>query len=147
MACAIHYAQAYHWNVIDDAAISFQYAKNWSLGRGVVFNPGERVEGYTNFLWIALLTPVHAVTARLGLDFTRAAIGLSIVFAVLNLGLVYVVGRRLFDRDWVAVTVALLLCSFDSSFQGYAMSGMENHLVMALALGAVWVWAAKPKRM
>ena len=45
---ATYYARAYHWNVVDDALISFQYAKNWALGRGVVFNSGERVEGYTN---------------------------------------------------------------------------------------------------
>ncbi|MFN0149462.1 MAG: hypothetical protein ACKVU1_01970 [bacterium] len=39
----------------DDAFISFRYAKNWVAGHGLVFNPGERVEGYTNFLWTMLL--------------------------------------------------------------------------------------------
>lgn len=41
-------------HVVDDAYISFRYAKNFVDGHGLVFNPGERVEGYTNFLWVIL---------------------------------------------------------------------------------------------
>ncbi|MBW2529599.1 MAG: hypothetical protein JRI23_35810 [Deltaproteobacteria bacterium] len=37
---------------VDDAYISFQYAKSLVEGDGLVFNPGERVEGYTNFVWV-----------------------------------------------------------------------------------------------
>ena len=39
------------WWTTDDAFISFRYARNLSEGLGLVFNAGERVEGYTNFLW------------------------------------------------------------------------------------------------
>jgi hypothetical protein len=41
----------------DDCFISFRYARNLVEGLGLVFNPGERVEGFTNLswtLWIAL---------------------------------------------------------------------------------------------
>ena len=48
----------------DDAFISFRYVENFLDGRGLVFNPGERVEGYTNFLWIMLLS----LFAGLGVD-------------------------------------------------------------------------------
>ncbi len=34
----------------DDAFISFRYAENLVQGKGLVYNEGERVEGYTNFL-------------------------------------------------------------------------------------------------
>jgi hypothetical protein len=37
--------------VCDDAYISYRYAKNLLDGRGLVYNEGERVEGYSNFLW------------------------------------------------------------------------------------------------
>ena len=37
--------------VLDDAYISFRYARNLVRGHGLVYNLGERVEGYTNFLW------------------------------------------------------------------------------------------------
>jgi arabinofuranosyltransferase len=41
--------------VCDDAFISFRYANNLSKGLGPVFNEGEKVEGYTNFLWTYML--------------------------------------------------------------------------------------------
>ena len=40
------------WFLTDDAFISFRYVRNLLEGHGLVFNPGEYVEGYTNFLWI-----------------------------------------------------------------------------------------------
>ncbi len=40
----------------DDAYTSFRYAKNFAEGDGLVFNKGERVEGYTNFLWVIILS-------------------------------------------------------------------------------------------
>jgi hypothetical protein len=39
------------WWTCDDAFITFRYADNLVRGLGLVFNAGERVEGYTNFLW------------------------------------------------------------------------------------------------
>ncbi|MFT5442480.1 MAG: arabinofuranosyltransferase, partial [Myxococcota bacterium] len=48
----------------DDAFISFRYAKNLAMGHGIVWNPGEYVEGYTNFLWVLIL----AAGMRLGLS-------------------------------------------------------------------------------
>src|SRR5437899_1289235 len=35
----------------DDAFIQFQYAAHLVQGRGLVWLTGERVEGYTSFLW------------------------------------------------------------------------------------------------
>ena len=50
------------WFVTDDAFISFRYARNLSEGYGLVFNPGfERVEGYSNFLWVLVLAGFHAL--------------------------------------------------------------------------------------
>lgn len=45
--------------LLDDAMISMRYAHNWALGSGLVWNAGERVEGYTNFGWTGLLTLCH----------------------------------------------------------------------------------------
>jgi len=39
---------------VDDAFISFQYAKNLASGNGLTFNNGEKVEGYTNFLLVIM---------------------------------------------------------------------------------------------
>ncbi len=45
----------------DDAYISFRYAANYLTGHGLVYNYGERVEGYTNFLWVMLLALLKGV--------------------------------------------------------------------------------------
>ena len=46
----------YYWYyTVDDAFISFRYVRNLLDGHGLVFNPGERVEGYSNFLWVMVL--------------------------------------------------------------------------------------------
>ena len=49
---------------VDDSFISLRYAENWAHGLGLVFNPGERVEGFSNLLW----TLVLGALARSGLD-------------------------------------------------------------------------------
>ena len=49
------------WFLCDDAFISFRYARNLVEGNGLVFNPGEYVEGYTNFLWVLELAAIWAV--------------------------------------------------------------------------------------
>ncbi len=47
--------------VLDDTYISLRYAQQLAAGHGLVYNPGERVEGYSNFLWTALLALPHAL--------------------------------------------------------------------------------------
>src|SRR4051812_34401047 len=54
----------------DDAFISFRYAQNFASGLGLVFNPGEWVEGYTNFLWTIGL----GLLAKAGVDIPLAAL-------------------------------------------------------------------------
>src|SRR5690606_41082865 len=39
----------------DDAYISFRYAVNLAEHGALEYNLGERVEGYTNFLWVLVL--------------------------------------------------------------------------------------------
>lgn len=73
---------------VDDAYISFRYAANWAAGHGPVFNIGERVEGYSNFLWVAMLalaakgglTPPLA--ARLFSMLALVAVGAILLWAV-----------------------------------------------------------------
>src|SRR5437773_1541112 len=55
------HATAFWHLTIDDAFISFRYARNLVQGYGLVFNPGEYVEGYTNFLWTLLMAGVVAL--------------------------------------------------------------------------------------
>jgi hypothetical protein len=47
---ALWWSYRHFW--LDDAFITFRYARNLASGLGPVFNPGEAVEGYTSFLWM-----------------------------------------------------------------------------------------------
>src|SRR5206468_3388663 len=48
--------------LVDDAFIQFRYAANLAAGHGPVFNPGERIEGASGGLWMALLGALGALT-------------------------------------------------------------------------------------
>lgn len=65
------------WFLTDDAFISFRYVRNLVEGHGLVFNVGERVEGYSNFLWVMELA---ALWGAFGLRPEHAARWLSVAF-------------------------------------------------------------------
>ncbi|MYB20344.1 MAG: hypothetical protein F4Y16_15390 [Holophagales bacterium] len=73
------------WFLCDDAFISFRYARNLVEGHGLVFNPGERVEGYTNFLWVLELAALWKV---FGLRPENVAPWLSVLCTIGTLGAV-----------------------------------------------------------
>src|SRR5262245_62300803 len=68
MAALLLLAFAHGWHfrqhLTDDAFIPLRYLENFFAGHGLVYNPGERVWGYTNFAWIALL----AFPVAVGID-------------------------------------------------------------------------------
>ncbi len=65
------------WFLTDDAFISFRYVRNLLEGHGLVFNVGERVEGYSNFLWVLELAAVWGI---LGIKPEHAAPWLSVIY-------------------------------------------------------------------
>ncbi len=81
----------------DDAYISFRYAQNLADGHGPVYNPGERVEGYTNFLWMVLI----AAAIQSGLPAEGAALALGIFFLILTQLFTAIIACRLFPREGV----------------------------------------------
>ena len=64
------------WFLCDDAFISFRCVRNLLEGHGLVFNPGEYVEGYTNFLWVLELAAIWRLS---GIPPEQAATWLSVV--------------------------------------------------------------------
>ena len=113
---------------MDDAYISFRYARNLMEGHGLVFNVGEKVEGYTNFLWTVLLTPFIGLSVPPALV---AALG-GLAFGGITLWLVYQLGRRV-GGSWVGAIAALFL-ALDGSFALWSVGGMETLMFTCLAL-------------
>lgn len=139
------YSRLYERNVVDDAMTSMQYAKQLALGNGLVFNVGERVEGYTNFAWVMLMTPIYWLSARLGFDFVQAVVHCSTALAAANLLLTYALARRWLGAGHPAVWLAVGLCLVDNSFSVWAVLGLEVHLLAFFMLLALWA-AEAPSR-
>jgi hypothetical protein len=115
---------------VDDAFITFRYARNFAAGDGLVFNIGERVEGYTNFLWLILLS----LFIKFGLDPVVAAKMLGIIFAFLAILMLWSISRILLrDRPWLK-NIPLLLLAASPSYAIYAVSGLETMLFCFLLL-------------
>lgn len=79
--------------LFDDAMISMRYADNLAHGEGLVWNPGERVEGYSNFLMVLLMSAAATLFDRRG-----AALAVQVLGAVMMLALAFTVmgaARRL----------------------------------------------------
>ena len=133
-ALVAHNVSIQPWT-LDDAFISFRYAEHFAAGEGLVYNPGEYVEGYTTFLWVLLL----GVGNFLGFDTVWLAKALGIGFALATLGLVANAHRfvpTLGDRGNQVSGVAAALLGTCGIFTVWAMSGME------VALIAFWVTLA-----
>jgi arabinofuranosyltransferase len=107
---------------IDDAYISFRYAANLARGVGLVFNVGERVEGFSNPLW----TILAAGCLRLGGDPVVVLPLVALACFVALVPLLRVSGRTLApDQDHAGLGAAgLVAASMSMAF--YASSGLET---------------------
>jgi arabinofuranosyltransferase len=123
------------YSVYDDSFISFRYARNLAQGHGLVFNPGERVEGYTNFLW----TVLTAGAIALGVDVIIASKMLATVAGIATLWLTFHVGRQELGDVWPGVLAAGML-AVTVSFARYAVSGFEMLLYGMLVLLGLYLY-------
>ncbi len=125
-------AIAFFW-CSDDAFISFRYAKNFNDGLGLVFNAGERVEGYTNFSWTMLV----AAAMRLGADpvlFSQIA---GLVCTLLTIATLAFTSARLIAKGSAFVPLAAIGFALHEHAQVFASGGLETALFTLLATGTV----------
>ena len=135
---------------LDDAYISYRYARNLAEGYGLVYNPGEYVEGFTNILWTLLV----ALGVRLGLEAPAVGHFLGLLSGLGALFATWVYASTGLPRSqlWVGALAPWLLLSA-TPFPVWATSGMETLLFTAAAtaalaaqargrIGAASVWLA-----
>lgn len=121
----------------DDAFISFRYARNLATGAGLVWNVGERVEGYTNFLWTLLLAIpfVFSKSAEPVLFARVLSVGGGAAAMIGSFLLV----RRLAPRSALFPLLPPLLLAGNWSFAINTMSGLETVFLAGLVTVAVWL--------
>ena len=125
------------WFLTDDAFISFRYVRNLLEGHGLVFNPGEYVEGYTNFLWILELA---ALWGLFGLRPEHAVPWLSVTYTVGTLAALWWWLARSpsrHDRGLVAWLALGLLCSSATFAVWTAGGGLETRQFTCFVVVAV----------
>lgn len=106
----------------DDAFISFRYAGNFVEGNGLVYNSGERVEGYSNFLWVLIASA--AISFNLDpLTFTRI-ISLISVFGIFVL--LYYISKKIFESKSYYYLISISLFAFCPGVIAWSYSGLET---------------------
>lgn len=110
----------------DDAYIVFRYARNLVDGLGLVFNAGERVEGFTDLLWLLWTTPAFGL--RIAPEAWTSFWGVVCyggTIALLGFDHARLVGR-LPSPAWAAIPVAALGAAAHADWAIWATSGLET---------------------
>ena len=121
----------YRW-VQDDAYINFRIIGNLLAGHGPVFNIGERVEAYSDPLWLFLLALAHAVLPWASLEWTSAILGIVCAVAGVLFG-----GRaiqRLAGSRGAGTVVPIGLFVFS------VVAGVWEYVTGGLEMGMVFFW-------
>jgi hypothetical protein len=126
--------------VVDDAAISWTYARNVSLGHGLISQPGVApVEGYSNLLWVILLVPFF-MCGLFDPVATPKLLGLSCV--AVGFFVYYRQAAKDESCGRIAGIVGLSLIALQSAVVIWTVSGLENGLYLMLALSLIVMMAS-----
>jgi len=120
----------------DDGMISMRFARNLASGLGLVWNPGERVQGFTNPAWTLMMGVVHWI----GVPGRLASLPMQLASAAIDLLTAVYLWWRVSERtgpDWGIGAAAAYLAS--SCAICWAISGWETS---AITLG--WAIALDP---
>ena len=114
----------------DDSYISFRYSKNLALGEGLRWNAGgDRVEGYTNFLWVLIGALFYLLQPdRLPLLMS----GLGVVFLLVT---IWIIGRILalqFPGERLPSWTAAFFLAASGPLILWSASGLETMLFTML---------------
>lgn len=128
IAAGFGFHVAHWWWLNDDAFITFRYARHLVAGQGLVFNPGERVEGYSEPLFTLLVAGAMALggAPELWANVILVASGAAL------LALVAAVGARRFGGGSPFTWLAPALLAANRVFAAWSTSGMASQLFALL---------------
>ena len=129
---------AHRW-AAEDAYIDFRIIHNLWAGYGPVFNPGERVEVFSDPLWLFCLAAVARVFRFVSLAWWAVILGLAGTAGG------FVLGGRAAQRlaAWMgwrpALPVGLLIAAAVDGVWDFATSGLETGMIFAWEGLAWWL--------
>jgi hypothetical protein len=123
--------------LFDDAMISMRYAWNLAHGNGLVWNPGERVEGFTNPLWVGFMALFHffPIPPEKISFYIQAA---GALFLAGNLYFVKKISEEFTDSMLVMLAAVLITASY-GPLNTWGLLGMEVSLLVLVTSAAVWM--------
>lgn len=123
--------------LIDDAGISFAYARCLAQGQGLVAQPGAPpVEGYSNFLWVVLMS-VFFLAKIFHVYITPKIISLLLIG--MTFYFLHRIILRLTGGSLPTSFVTLFFLAINTSFIIWTCSGLENALYVMLITLLVYI--------
>ncbi|WP_033292121.1 hypothetical protein [Amycolatopsis jejuensis] len=132
----------------EDAFVSFRYAQNIADGNGPVFNPGDRSEGYGNFLWLVVIALPRAA---FGAEVPATAVTFGVIAVLGCVVVAYLLANRITalalpegaePRPAVGIAAALLTAGANG-LAVYGPSGTEMPMFALLVLSVVYALVAR----
>ncbi|TET94611.1 MAG: hypothetical protein E3J26_04270, partial [Candidatus Zixiibacteriota bacterium] len=121
----------------DDAYISYRYVANFLNGDGLVYNIGERVEGYTNFGWVIYLI----MWGALGASYITAS---KITGFILGAGIIlltYLMARLIFTKgNKLLLLLPVYLVSINQSLAYWSPAGLETAAFAFLVMLSLYLY-------
>jgi hypothetical protein len=134
--CTIFVSHALYYLPLtsDDAFISLRYAKRLACGLGLTWTDGEKVEGYTNLLWVLL----NAVLGNLLSDYMLSAR----IWGTIG-GLLAVIFVSLHPQDFPRIEKSRLMTggiflALSSPMAAWAVGGLEHSFMSGATAAALF---------
>ncbi|HCA78871.1 MAG TPA: hypothetical protein DEP53_03970 [Bacteroidetes bacterium] len=126
--------------LFDDAMISMRYAWNFSSGAGLVWNAGERIEGYSNFLMTLVMSVATLIfdksSAALAIQVLGIVVAIAIAFRAMQIANLLVSSDSAHRHSILILSFVCALGYYPLAF--WTLMGMETGLLAFLLLSGVY---------
>ena len=134
VAVALAHLAYYFPRTVDDLFIYLRYAENFAGGAGLVFNPGERVEGFSSPPWVLL----QSLAFFFGIEAVTFTKVLGIVSLLSLMAAVGMIALELTGGSRLLALLACLLLALNSYLVSWSIMGLETPLFLSLMFWIVY---------
>ncbi|MFL5764626.1 MAG: hypothetical protein ACJ77K_11845 [Bacteroidia bacterium] len=136
IAVSLIYSYKLRW-LGDDIFIALRYVQHFIAGQGLVYNPGEKVEGFTDFLWLMLIS----FFTKLNFDPMNVTQFLGILSSLGTLALCSLIGIRIAQKhNTFIIPFVVISLALNYDYNVWATSGLETSFYTFLLCAAFFIY-------